>query len=311
MAETKIEWASTKNADGTVTPGKTWNPIVGCSIKSPGCKNCYAMAQSARIERMIPTLEHYRGLTVRVNGSPVWTGKIAMAPEATLNLPRRWHKPTTIFVNSMSDLFHEDVPESAQFRILSVMRECSWHTFQVLTKRPDVMLRALREYAPLRHVLIGVSAERQQEADQRRDDLAALAKAGWRTFVSYEPALGAVSWRGWEFLKWGIAGGESGHNARPCWVPGIRRTVQQWHAMGIPTFVKQLGANVCDRNDAGFDGSEPDSWPDMDLDAIEHDLDGTRDGYQGAPVRVHLKARKGGDMAEWPEDLRVREMPNA
>ena len=297
MGDSKIQWT-----------GKTWNPIAGCSIKSPGCINCYAMRQAARIERMLPALEHYRGLTKPSKNGPIWTGKITSAPDETLNAPRRWHKPQLIFVNSMSDLFHEDAPDP--FSILTVMRDCHWHTFQVLTKRSDVMRMRLRNYAPLPNVLVGVSVERNKEANERRDDLAQLAAAGWRTFVSYEPALGDVDWSGWGFLSWAIAGGESGPHARRCWVPNIRSAVKAWRSMDIPTFVKQLGSNVQDRNDAGFMGEEPDEWPDLDMCWIEHVPDGTHGVYQGDPVRVRLKHRKGGDMEEWPEDLRIREFPD-
>jgi hypothetical protein len=92
-------------------------------------------------------------------------------------------------------------------------------------------------------------------------------------------------------------------------MPGIRLLVQQCQRAGVAVFVKQLGANVQDRNDAGFEGCEPHEWPDPDPATIEHDLDGTADNYQGAPVRVRLRDRKGGDMTEWPEDLRIREFP--
>ena len=106
-----------------------------------------------------------------------------------------------------------------------------------------------------------------------------------------------------------IVGGESGPGSRPCWTPAVRSVVRQCERAGVTVFVKQLGANVQDRNDAGFDGEEPNHWPDMDPADVEHDLTGYRDGYQGAPVRVHLRDRKGADMEEWPEDLRIRQLP--
>mgnify|MGYP000216823786 FL=1 len=114
-------------------------------------------------------------------------------------------------------------------------------------------------------------------------------------------------------LDWVIVGGESGHDARPCDVRWVRAVVQHCQMAGVPVFVKQLGSHVRDRNDAGFLGEDERSWPDVidQEDRIEHDLDGTRDGYQGAPVRIHLKSQKGGDPSEWPEDLRVREFPAA
>jgi len=129
----KIEWT-----------GETWNPIVGCSIVSPGCTNCYAMRMAARMEaigdaavkagRTVPG-PHYAGTTKWVNGKPVWTGKVALAPDHILTLPLRRRTPTTYFVNSMSDLFHESVPDEWINRVFAVMALCPQHTFQVLTKR--------------------------------------------------------------------------------------------------------------------------------------------------------------------------------
>ena len=122
-------------------------------------------------------------------------------------------------------------------------------------------------------------------------------------------------------IGWAIVGGESGHGDRPCRVEWIRDIVRQCRDAGVPVFVKQLGSFIVDRNDRGFDATaetwadgpdegkptDPEAWPDMP--DLEEDLDGTRDGYQGAPVRVRLVDRKGGDMAEWPADLQVREFP--
>ena len=186
---------------------------------------------------------------------------------------------------------------------------------------------------PLSNVWLGVSVENQPMADKRIGEL--LQTPAAVRFISAEPLLDwldlrrylmAMCYHGEEFcehvgcpgepapLHWVIVGGESGPKARPCAVAWIRSIVQQCQSAGVPVFVKQLGANVRDRNDAGFTGDFDGSgacWPEQhDIDdRIEHDLDGTRDGYQGAPVRIHLLDRKGGDMAEWPEDLRVREFP--
>jgi protein gp37 len=131
MSATNIEWT-----------GEVWNPIVGCSLKSPGCTNCYAMPMAARIQRMNGPESHYFGTTKTVNGKPVWTGKLVKAPERILLEPLRRKKPTTWFVNSMSDLFHEDVPDEWIDQVFAVMALCPQHTFQVLTKRSARM----REY---------------------------------------------------------------------------------------------------------------------------------------------------------------------
>ncbi|WP_449255156.1 phage Gp37/Gp68 family protein [Bosea sp. (in: a-proteobacteria)] len=123
MAETAIEWTD-----------RSWNPIVGCSLASPGCTHCYAMAIAARIERM-GTAPHYAGLTQHTKAGDVWTGKLASAPEHVLLEPLRRRKPTTYFVNSMGDLFHEDVPDAWIDRVFAVMALAPQHTFQILTKR--------------------------------------------------------------------------------------------------------------------------------------------------------------------------------
>jgi protein gp37 len=116
----------------------TWNPVVGCSLVSPGCTNCYAMGQAARIVRCSEGLGRasaYDGTVEAVKGKPVWTGKVALASDATLTQPLRWKKPRRIFVNSMGDLFHEDVPDEWIDRVFAVMALAPQHTFHILTKR--------------------------------------------------------------------------------------------------------------------------------------------------------------------------------
>ena len=334
----KIEWT-----------GETWNPIAGCSIVSPGCTNCYAMRMAARIERMSPGLEHYRGLTKPSKAGPVWTGKVALAPERTLLEPLRRRKPTTYFVNSMSDLFHEDVPEEWIDRVFAVMALCPQHTFQVLTKRSGRMrsyvsdnIIALRERIdaaaravgfttrfmhsclhdwPLPNVWLGVSAERQPEADARIPDL--LATPAAVRFVSAEPLLGPVDFTrartpsgdqinvlrhvargvghdgsitiggrttrmgpveveiGQPSLDWIIVGGESGPGARPMSIEWARDIVRQCKSAGVSVFMKQLGSEP-------REGTNPSQW-------------GRYFGSTG----------KGGEPAEWPDDLRIREMPGS
>jgi protein gp37 len=328
---------------------RTWNPVRGCSLVSPGCTNCYAMRQA---HRQSGESGAYEGLTRLGPNGPVWTGSARLVPKALFE-PLRWRKPQRIFVNSMSDLFHESLSGNDIARVFAIMAACPDHTFQILTKRPEVMLAWFKEgedlaYAagdalahhrgwchahqdrewPLSNVWLGVSVENQATADERIPLLLQTPSAV--RFVSYEPALGPVDFDNRWFINWTsgrkngstgpvtvgprpavnwlIVGGESGPRARPCDVAWIRSAVRQCRAAGVPVFVKQLGAYIIDRNDAGFDGG-PGEWPAMHVEDIEHDLDGTRDGYQGAPVRVHISNRKGGDPAEWPEDLRVREFP--
>lgn len=155
------------------------------------------------------------------------------------------------------------------------------------------------------NIWAGTSAEDQETYDERKEHLRATPAAV--RFFSLEPLLGPI--RGDWFGDWAIIGGESGPNARPNWTPNVRRLVKRCKRAGAAVFVKQLGANVQDRNDAGFEGCEPHEWPDIDPADVEHDLDGTYDGYQGAPVRIRLRDRKGGNWDEWPADLRIREMP--
>lgn len=206
---TNIEWTD-----------KVWNPTVGCTVLSPGCTNCYAMKMAARLEAM--GVAHYAGTTQRSKAGAVWTGKLAMAPAATLTKPLRWRKPARIFVNSMSDLFHESVPDAWIDQVFAVMALAPQHTFQVLTKRaarmrayltqPDLARRVIHEafridceagawmsadheiaddpIFPLPNVWLGVSAEDQTRADERIPDL--LATPAAVRFVSLEPLIGPV-----------------------------------------------------------------------------------------------------------------------
>jgi protein gp37 len=227
MAETtNIEWTSA-----------TWNVITGCSIKSLGCNNCYAMKLAGT------RLQHHpsrAGLTKETKNGPAWTGEVRFNDQ-WLNQPLIWKSPKDIFVVAHGDLFHENVPDRWIDIIFDVMRRTPWHRYQVLTKRSDGMRRIMQDRAPMPHVWLGVSAERQQEADIRRDDLAALAASGWNTWVSYEPALGLVDWTGWHFLRWFVSGGESGTGARPShpdWHRDARDFCIEHH---IPYFFKQWG----------------------------------------------------------------------
>ena len=259
----------------------TWNPIVGCSIVSPGCTNCYAMKMAARIEKMQPE-SHYAGTTKRVNGNAVWTGKVALAPDHILTAPLRWKKPRRIFVNSMGDLFHESIPDEWIDKVFAVMALCPQHTFQVLTKRSkrmrehlDTRLRASFVSAaalsmvpgnavekspawnmkwPLPGVWLGVSAEDQARADERIPDLLAIPAAV--RFVSAEPLLSAldlVPYLSPHFqsesadfpklgeLDWVIAGGESGPSARPMHPDWARSIRDQCQDARVPFFFKQWG----------------------------------------------------------------------
>lgn len=246
----------------------TWNPIVGCTITSPGCTNCYAMKMAGRIERM-GTARHYDGTTLTSKAGSVWTGKLALAPEHVLLAPLRRRKPTTWFVNSMSDLFHEDALDAWIDRVFAVMALAPQHTFQILTKRAARMRAFLSRHrwhhwarigraidshrwenlpaimggdcAPLPNVWLGVSAEDQRRWDERTADLQATPAA--IRFVSAEPLLGPIV-GDFSDLDWIIVGGESGPGARhmeDAWAESI---VQQCAAAGTAAFVKQMGGPV-------------------------------------------------------------------
>ncbi|MGY3136739.1 protein gp37 [Bradyrhizobium sp. USDA 4501] len=236
MAETSIEWTEA-----------TWNPIVGCSIATAGCTNCYAMRMAARIEAM-GTAPHYSGTTKRVRKAAIWTGKLALAPESVLLAPLRRRRPTTWFVNSMGDLFHEDCPDEWINRVFAIMAQAPNHTFQVLTKRAWRMHDYMRVRGGpiLPNVWLGVSTERQKEADERIPLL--LQTPSTVRFISAEPLLGPINLRRYvakssrrPALDWVIVGGESGPRARPmapAWVESLRL---QCGSGNVKFFFKQWG----------------------------------------------------------------------
>ncbi|MCK5908655.1 MAG: DUF5131 family protein, partial [Caulobacter sp.] len=145
MAETSIEWTDA-----------TWNPVAGCAVLTAGCTNCYAMRMAARLDAM--GVPKYRGLTRKSGERYVWTGKI-YCDETALAIPPTWRAPRRIFVNSMSDLFHADVPVDFIRRVWSVMQSTKQHTYQILTKRPDRMADVLVDFPVLNNVWLGTSVE--------------------------------------------------------------------------------------------------------------------------------------------------------
>lgn len=342
---------------------ETWNPVVGCSKVSEGCRNCYAMPMAKRLASMAAA-DLARGLNpgrkdayARVvkykDGVPLpqWNGHVECVADA-LTIPLGWKKPRTVFVNSMGDLFHEDVPFDFIDRVFAVMALCPQHTFQVLTKRPERMAEYLAcggarrgihvynaaaeiiicdwskmpgdmastrssggSWWPLPNVWLGTSCEDQAAADQRIPHLLRCPAAV--RFLSCEPLLNGIELgfpqgcRGcnhpgnimpvWNSngrcsrcdgtrqereteIHWVIVGGESGGGARPCDIDWIRDIVGQCRGAGVACFVKQLGAMaVMPRRTC----------------AIEC----------GCGLHYGFRDPKGGDPAEWPGDLRVREMP--
>jgi protein gp37 len=176
MADTSIEWTDA-----------TWNPVAGCTVISPGCTNCYAMRMAARLDAM--GVKKYRGLTRKSGKRAVWTGKVRL-DRAALSIPAGWKKPRRIFVNSMSDLFHDAVPEEFVAAVWRAMQATPQHTYQILTKRPDRMADITASLPVLPNVWLGTSVE---SADylRRISDLRGVNAVV--KFVSFEPLLVSVA----------------------------------------------------------------------------------------------------------------------
>ena len=275
---TKIEWV--RNADGT--QGKTWNPVTGCTPISEGCRNCYAQRMAKRLAGRA--------------GYPADDPFRVTFHENRLDEPLRRKKPTTYFVCSMGDLFHEDVPDEDIDRVFGVMARASWHQFILLTKRARRMMEysldlqtfdgawrferqhlvapnPVHKYAlqfrrgePLPNVILGVSVEDQDTANERIPIL--LRTAAAKRIVSYEPAIESVDSTDWlrcpePSIDAIYAGCESGPRRRPAELDWFRDIAQQCEEAGVPLFIKQLS------------------------------IDG----------------RVSHDPNEWPEDLRIRELP--
>ncbi len=231
--KTGIEWTQA-----------TWNPIRGCSRMSAGCQHCYAETMAARFSgKGMP----YEGLTK--DGK--WTGKIKVV-ESAMDQPIRWKKPRRIFVNSMSDLFHDSLAFDDVERIFRVMAQSPQHTFQVLTKRPENMLKGVTEiYAgqgmtePLPNVWLGISAENQETYNERVPFL--LQTPATVRFLSCEPLLGPIDLKLLDMygdrraIDWVIAGGESGHEARLMKTDWARSLRDQCAVAEVPYFFKQYG----------------------------------------------------------------------
>jgi protein gp37 len=241
MGKSKIEWTDV-----------VWNPVVGCSKVSDGCKNCYAERMTARFRK------DYLPWTLQ-NAAH----NVVLRP-AKLNEPRYWKKPRRIFVNSMSDLFHEQVPDEFIYSVFQVMTSTPWHTYQVLTKRPERMQRLVSESAP--NIWLGVSVEDQRAADERIPIL--LQTPAAVRFLSCEPLLGpidlaeagnnaCVEW--WENrgIDWVIVGGESGPGARPMH-PDWARSLRDQCLGQAQFFFKQWGEWI---GDSQIQRDNPMQWP--------------------------------------------------
>ncbi len=321
MADTNIEWAT-----------KVWNPVRGCTIVSKGCTNCYAMKQA---HRFAGPGGKYKGLTKMSRGGPVWTGEVRMVPEM-LEAPLTWRKPQRVFVNSMSDLFHEDLLFALIDQVFAVMALCPQHTFQVLTKRPYRMRQYLSHTTgpdnlltrvihaaqgikmprgqrkpdglgwPYRNVWLGVSVEDQATADERIPLL--LETPAALRWVSYEPALGPVDFRPL-MTRCPVHDFDGGFCVGPC--PTRRRIA--WIVVGgesgpgaRPFDVEWARSTVEQCKAAGV----PVFVKQLGARPFE---EGCEVGHvwigRNPSSLTRVNDRKGGDPSEWPADLRVREWP--
>lgn len=228
--------------------GSTWNPVTGCVKISPGCMHCYAERMAKRLQAM---------------GQPNYANGFRLAMhEHALELPFKWKKPQTIFVNSMSDLFLKDVPLPFIRKVFDVMNRAHWHTFQVLTKRADRLLELSRELPWASNIWMGVTVENGDYV-QRIDCL--RKTEAYVKFLSIEPLLGPIGTMNLDGIDWVIVGGESGPGARPmdpAWVIDIR---DQCRMAGVPFFFKQWGGVRKKQAGRLLEGK---TWDDMPI--IEH-----------------------------------------
>ncbi len=227
MSKTSIEWTE-----------ETLNPTTGCTKLSPGCKNCYAEVMARRLKAM--GKPQYQNV---VNGRGRWTGQIEFAP-SVLDKPRKRQKPTTYFIDSMSDLFHVNVRLEWLTAIWQMMADTPQHTYQILTKRQQTMFVAAdvmaARYGLLDNVWLGVSVENQAMADERIPYLVDTTAA--IRFLSVEPLLGEIDLSEWiNEVDWVIVGGESGPNARPIEADWVRSLRDQCQEAEVPFFFKQWG----------------------------------------------------------------------
>jgi protein gp37 len=222
----------------------TWNPVTGCTRVSPGCDHCYALTFA----------ERFRG----VQNHPYEQGFDLKLWQTRLELPLHWKRPRRIFVNSMSDLFHKDVPDSFIIQVFDTMNKANWHIFQVLTKRSARLARLAPKLTWAPHIWAGVSVETNQYAwrvEQLRKVPAEVR------FVSAEPLLGPLTKVNFEGIHWVISGGESGAGFRPCNADWIRDLRDRCQAQGISYFHKQWGGRTPKAGGRLLDGRTWDEFP--------------------------------------------------
>jgi protein gp37 len=226
----------------------TWNPVTGCTQVSAGCDHCYAMTFAERF-RGVPDHPYEQGFDLRL-----W-------PER-LDMPLRWRKPRRIFVNSMSDLFHADVPDEFILRVFETMVRADWHIYQVLTKRPQRLARMAKTLPWPEHIWVGVSIE-SNEVTWRADFLRRVPAAV--RFISAEPLIGPIDRLNLEGIHWVITGGESGAGHRPCNPAWVRDARDRCIAAKVAYFHKQWGGRTSKVGGRQLDGRTWDEMPTVDL----------------------------------------------
>ena len=246
VTDTKIEWTES-----------TWNPVRGCTRISEGCRFCYAERIASRFAREGLA---YEGIAKMTKAGPRWTNRIQLVRHL-LEQPLKWKKSRSIFVNSMSDLFHEDVPFAYIQEVFGVMERADWHQFQVLTKRAERLAELSPKLVWSPNVWMGVSVE-DEDYTFRIDCL--RGTPAQTKFLSLEPLLGGLGNLKLDGIDWVIVGGESGPNARPMkeeWVTDIRN---QCRAASVPLFVKQMGTDWARKQGRGGKGDDMSEWrPDL------------------------------------------------
>ena len=230
----------------------TWNPVTGCTKISPGCKNCYAERLALRLKEM---------------GNPRYRNgfRVTLHPDQ-IDLPLRWTKPKMIFVNSMSDLFHEAIPEDYIKRAFEVMEKANWHIFQILTKRAERLAKLAQNLPWPSHIWQGVSVENQLYT--KRVLYLQKVPAAIR-FLSVEPLLGPIANLPLDGIHWVIVGGESGPRHRPVKPEWIREIRKHCLVAGVSFFFKQWGGRTAKSGGRVLDGR---TWDQMPATAINSSL---------------------------------------
>ncbi len=242
----------------------TWNPVVGCRKVSSGCAHCYAERMAKRLAAMASAdIEAGRNAGKKaaylqvINRYGRWNGDVFLDYMA-VDEPLRWLSPRVIFVNSMSDLFHDDVPDEFVVRVFETMNRCPQHTFQILTKRPERAARLSPKLPWNKHIWMGTSVENQTVVDRVQQ---LRRTSAFVRFLSVEPLIGPIPRLPLKGIHWVIVGGESGPGARPMKIEWVRQVRDRCAAAGVPFFFKQWGGAVKSKTGRILDDRTWDEMP--------------------------------------------------